>query len=134
MSHSFNYSTLRLVCRIPCSPILSFLGGQLSDALASRAGPSVKQECQSSPIHQSDYYRVTRSGNLSCKYIIHTLSPHHGGAIATILTTVLSFADTTLKLTSLALPAIGTGKKIGEMLSLLPARMFSCYVAKKHFT
>ena len=83
----------------------------MSKTLAARAGPSVKQECQSSPLHQSSCYRVTRSGNLACKYIIHTLSPHQAAPIATILTKVLSFADTTLKVTSLALPAIGTGKQ-----------------------
>ena len=67
------------------------------------------QEFYSSPIYQSCNYRVTNGGDLACKYIIHVLSPDQAGPIAAVLKEVFSFANDTLKATSLAVPAISTG-------------------------
>ena len=62
------------------------------------------------PIHQSSIYRVTNGGNLNFRFLIFVPSPHNSANLTHVLQTVLSFADKTLQVKSLALPAISTGK------------------------
>ncbi|CAK8697151.1 unnamed protein product [Clavelina lepadiformis] len=83
-------------------------GGILSQKVIAKAGQSVVQECNSKPIYATKHYKVTSGGQLSCKNIVHMVSDQRSKPTANLLK-VLEVVDQKLKMSSLALPAIGTG-------------------------
>ena len=71
----------------------------------------MQDQCNQDPVAKSQFLRVTNKGNLSCKFVIHTVTPgtlseHHDRMVM-----ALEQAEK-LKVSSLAIPALGTGKQL----------------------
>lgn len=94
-------------------------GGGVCGAIHRAAGPTVAEECrrissERGPLSHGEAVTTT-AGNLSAKYVIHTVGPvWHGGnhgearALANCHQESMRVADE-LKLSSIAFPAISTG-------------------------
>ena len=75
-------------------------------------GNVVKDECESNPVFQAKEYRVTSGGNSQFANIVHFV-PTKVDDLAQNLEQVLHLINDNLKRSSVAIPAIGTGNKIG---------------------
>ena len=94
-------------------------GGGVCGAIHSAGGPTIAEQCrrirsERGPLSAGDAVATT-AGNLSAKYVIHTLGPvwrggNHGEAeaLANCYQESMRVADK-LKLSSIAFPAISTG-------------------------
>ncbi|CAK8697157.1 unnamed protein product [Clavelina lepadiformis] len=89
--------------------------GQLSAKLVAKAGTGIVQECSTNPQYSSTHYRVTSGGGLNCKNVLHLVSPKDAKYVSKSLKTAFEVVEKKLKLSSVAVPAIGTGN-----LRLLP--------------
>ncbi|NXJ64588.1 PAR14 polymerase, partial [Rostratula benghalensis] len=78
----------------------------VSRAILSGAGKAVEDECAKLASQQKKVYITTKAGNLPCKNIIHFVSQED---IKYLVTTVLQECELQ-QYTSVAFPAIGTGK------------------------
>ncbi|XP_076815876.1 protein mono-ADP-ribosyltransferase PARP14-like [Clavelina lepadiformis] len=84
-------------------------GGQLSAKLVAKAGTGIVQECSTNPQYSSTHYRVTSGGGLNCKNVLHLVSPKDAKYVSKSLKTVFEVVEKKLQLSSVAIPAIGTG-------------------------
>uniref|UniRef100_A0A8C4NK42 Poly [ADP-ribose] polymerase n=1 Tax=Eptatretus burgeri TaxID=7764 RepID=A0A8C4NK42_EPTBU len=80
----------------------------VSKAILEAAGKSVVDECKAKGQQPADGVVVTGAGNISCKHIIHTVGQTHPAKITSCVLAVLQESEN-LKLSSLSLPAFGTG-------------------------
>ncbi|MFC2040506.1 O-acetyl-ADP-ribose deacetylase [Chloroflexota bacterium] len=94
-------------------------GGGVDGAIHRRGGPAILKECQEILARQGRLAPgkavITTGGNLSARYVIHTVGPiwHGGGAgepdiLASAYRESMALASTH-NLVSLAFPSIGTG-------------------------
>ena len=83
------------------------------------------QECDEKPIEKTKILRVTNAPNLRFKYIVHLVSPQSASKLAEHVLEALTTVETKLKCSSIALPAIGTGKKF--YYSILKLLIFTKY-------
>ena len=67
-------------------------------------------ECKSKPVIKTQQFRVTGGGKSCFEYIVHFVTPTIG-CLAQKLEQILILVNDNLKKKSIALPAIGTGKK-----------------------
>ncbi|XP_076818034.1 uncharacterized protein LOC143463447 [Clavelina lepadiformis] len=84
-------------------------GGQLSKQMIAKAGPGIVQECNNKPRYSSAQYRVTSGGGLNCKNVLHLVSPKDAKYVSKSLKTAFEVVEKKLQLSSVAIPAIGTG-------------------------
>ena len=89
-----------------------FTESRVSQALVKKSGPEMIQECAKKPIEKTKILRVTNAPNLSFKYVVHLVSPHSASKLTEHVLEALTIVETKLKCSSIALPAIGTGKQI----------------------
>lgn len=75
------------------------------------AGNAIKTECDSSSVLQNKACRITSGGNSNFKNIVHFITPNNPEDLSKNLEDVLKFMDQNLNVNSVAIPAIGTGKK-----------------------
>jgi len=76
--------------------------------IIAKGGQSIADECESNPIRSTPVYRVSRGGQLPCKYIAHVNTPQDPNQLTAAVLDVLKVADE-LQMRSVAFPAIGTG-------------------------
>ena len=78
--------------------------------LLQRAGSNIQLQC-ANPLYQTHCCRVIQSsGPFSSKFIVFAVSPKQANDLTSVLTNILSLAETSLQVRSLALPAISTGR------------------------
>ena len=87
-----------------------FLVSRVSSALIKKTGNAVVDECANNPQHKSDILRVTKAPNTDSKNIVHLVTPRTAEKIADHLLKAFEVVEKKLKLQSIAIPAIGTGK------------------------
>ena len=80
-------------------------------------------ECKQNPIVQNEIIRVTTAPNLAFQYVLHLATP--ADRISAVLVEAFKTIENNLGCRSVALPAIGTGKKQCYSLNL-------CYVSQCH--
>ncbi|XP_035265187.1 uncharacterized protein LOC118223123 isoform X3 [Anguilla anguilla] len=85
------------------------LGTGVSGAILKAAGKSVVDECAKLGTQKEDGVVVTGGGNLKCKHIIQMVGPTTTVGITTSTERVLQLCESK-SITSMAVPAIGTGK------------------------
>ena len=72
-------------------------------------GPDVEKECEQNPLVQNNRFRIAGSGNLPFKFLAHlAVDSRNLHRISDDLFHIFKELDK-LQLTSVALPAIGTG-------------------------
>ncbi|XP_064182766.1 protein mono-ADP-ribosyltransferase PARP14 [Anguilla rostrata] len=81
----------------------------VSGAILKAAGKSVVDECAKLGTQKEDGVVVTGGGNLKCKHIIQMVGPTTTVGITTSAERVLQVCESK-SITSMAIPAIGTGK------------------------
>uniref|UniRef100_UPI00398F1251 protein mono-ADP-ribosyltransferase PARP14-like n=1 Tax=Pristiophorus japonicus TaxID=55135 RepID=UPI00398F1251 len=81
----------------------------VSGSILTAAGSSVQDECKALGPQPDDGVAVTRGGQLRCKYIIHMVGLKTATEITASVTKVLEECET-LNITTVAFPAVGTGK------------------------
>uniref|UniRef100_H2Z3A1 Poly [ADP-ribose] polymerase n=1 Tax=Ciona savignyi TaxID=51511 RepID=H2Z3A1_CIOSA len=84
--------------------------GMVSRAILQKGGPTILQDCnnRSGPVNTQEM-RITNAGSLQCRYVCHIVTPNSIKDIGSILVKVFQNVDR-LGITSLAIPALGTGK------------------------
>uniref|UniRef100_A0A673KLM8 Poly [ADP-ribose] polymerase n=1 Tax=Sinocyclocheilus rhinocerous TaxID=307959 RepID=A0A673KLM8_9TELE len=93
----------------------------VSKAILDKAGPNVEAECQQlGEKHDKSGLIMTQAGNLQCKKIIHISVQSNAGMIQSHVKKALEMCAKE-KLTSIAFPAIGTGKA-----GLSPGQVADC--------
>ncbi|XP_078408678.1 poly(ADP-ribose) polymerase family member 14-related sequence 3 isoform X1 [Cetorhinus maximus] len=85
------------------------LNSGVSDAILKAAGRSVQDECKALGQQLNDGVVVTKGGQLQCKYIVHMVGTTLAAGITTSVHKVLEECEK-LDITTVAFPAIGTGK------------------------
>ncbi|TRZ02744.1 hypothetical protein DNTS_005427 [Danionella cerebrum] len=80
----------------------------VSKAILDKAGPTVEDECKQNG-SKANGVLMTQAGNLQCKRIIHIAAQSNAALLQKYVTKALEMCDGQ-KLTSIALPAIGTGQ------------------------
>lgn len=90
-------------------------GGGVAGLIARAGGPTIQRESNEKSPVETGHATYTTAGNLPYKYIIHTVGPVYRGGTGSeaellfgAVTSALQLANT-LRLKSLALPAISTG-------------------------
>uniref|UniRef100_H2Z3A2 Poly [ADP-ribose] polymerase n=1 Tax=Ciona savignyi TaxID=51511 RepID=H2Z3A2_CIOSA len=88
--------------------------GMVSRAILQKGGPTILQDCnnRSGPVNTQEM-RITNAGSLQCRYVCHIVTPNSIKDIGSILVKVFQNVDR-LGITSLAIPALGTGKTFKE--------------------
>ncbi|KAG5852862.1 hypothetical protein ANANG_G00067030 [Anguilla anguilla] len=81
----------------------------VSGAILKAAGKSVVDDCAKLGTQKEDGVVVTGGGNLKCKHIIQMVGPTTTAGITTSTERVLQLCESK-SITSMAIPAIGTGK------------------------
>ena len=84
----------------------------LSSKVIKLAGNSVVDESKSNPIFKSDDFCVTSGGTSRFDNIVHFVPPKLD-LLAPNLQSVLTLINGKLKKSSVAIPAIGTGRLLG---------------------
>uniref|UniRef100_C3Y6H4 Poly [ADP-ribose] polymerase n=1 Tax=Branchiostoma floridae TaxID=7739 RepID=C3Y6H4_BRAFL len=96
---------------------LDLTRGAVSNAICKAGGPDIEQECKNIAARggMRDGIAVTGSGQLKCGKIIHAAAPAPGQSTGwkKVITNCLQTADT-LRLRSIAFPALGTGTLQGS--------------------
>ncbi|XP_016389906.1 poly(ADP-ribose) polymerase family member 14-related sequence 1 isoform X2 [Sinocyclocheilus rhinocerous] len=92
----------------------------VSKAILDKAGPNVEAECQQLGAQDKSGLIMTQAGNLQCKKIIHISVQSNAGMIQSHVKKALEMCAKE-KLTSIAFPAIGTGKA-----GLSPGQVADC--------
>lgn len=85
---------------------------KVSSALIKQAGGDMIEECKDYPLEKTEILRVTGAPNLSFKNIIHLVTPENPEKICKYLMEVFKLVETKFQHRSLAVPAIGTGKRL----------------------
>ncbi|XP_041056899.1 protein mono-ADP-ribosyltransferase PARP14-like isoform X2 [Carcharodon carcharias] len=85
------------------------LNSGVSGAILKAAGSSVEDECKALGQQPNDGVVVTKGGQLQCEYIVHMVGPTLAAGITTSVHKVLEECEK-LDITTVAFPAIGTGK------------------------
>ncbi|XP_072435892.1 protein mono-ADP-ribosyltransferase PARP14-like isoform X3 [Chiloscyllium punctatum] len=85
------------------------LNSGVSGAILQAAGSCVQEECKALGKQSSDGVAVTQSGNLHCRLIVHMVGPTTATGITASVHNVLKECEKH-NVTSVAFPAIGTGK------------------------
>lgn len=90
-------------------------GGGVDGAIHQAGGPKILEECMKYQNCPTGETRVTSGGNLSAKYVIHTVGPIWSGGnkqesvlLSKCYSNAMKTADE-LKLTSISFPSISTG-------------------------
>lgn len=73
-----------------------------------KAGQSIQTECYQ--CSQNDIFRITSGGKSQFQNIAHLVTPGNSTTLSTNLFQLLNVLDRKFQTTSIAIPAIGTGK------------------------
>ena len=111
---------------------------ELSMAIVRKAGSQLVSDCHAMPLMEgcNQRLRVTHAYNLNCKYVIHLIIPKIQEYVAMIYG-MLSYAEYH-NITSIAIPAIGTGRQITcfdlkfGVFSFAHVTAFSFFVESTH--
>ena len=79
-------------------------------------GNSISDECKINPVLKTADYRVTKGGKTQFQNIVHFVTPTIG-LLAKKLEEVLIMVNDRLQKSSIAIPAIGTGKLHGKTVA-----------------
>ena len=93
-----------------------FSASQVSSKLIQMGGNSISEECKSNPMLKTADYRVTKGGKTQFQNIVHFVTPNIS-LLAKKLEEVLVMVNDQLQKSSIAIPAIGTGKLCGKTVS-----------------
>ncbi|GCB81248.1 hypothetical protein scyTo_0022143, partial [Scyliorhinus torazame] len=85
------------------------LNSGVSGAILNAAGSSVQDECKALGQQLADGVAITNSGQLQCKYIVHIVGPKSAAGITASVHKALEECEKR-SITTIAFPAIGTGK------------------------
>ena len=89
--------------------LLFFLGSLLSSKVLQLAGSSISVECDSNPVYKCNEFRITSGGSSKYDNIVHFVPPTLN-LLDKNLESLLVLIDSQLRKSSVAIPAIGTGK------------------------